>query len=735
MVFAARDATLDREVALKILSEDYSRDERRIAAFEEEARITASLSHPNVVKVFKTGRAFGRFYIAMEMVPGGHMEQRIREAGQIPERELLPLAIEVARGLKAAHAAGLIHRDVKPGNILIDASGHGRLVDFGLALVTQGGKALASELWATPYYVPPETIEGMPEDLRSDIYAFGATLYHALSGRPPCGEESMATDALREAKKKIIPLSKAGTQVSAETCRIVDRAMSYDPVNRYASYDELIDDLRKSLARAKSGSGADESGPSRRRSRRTRLIVAAAGLAVVVIVTSVAVMSPRGGEKPVQPAATATPKPTVVSTKPQPDVDPSADIARLHREARAALEKGDYATAELGFAALNANEHVLEPTRSWAALESVLAAFIDGRPRDGRRRARAALDHLASLPQGHPLSGEEWRGLLSGIGNFRPLTGPPISEPAAAVLASMMSGLKNWEQGMLEPAARCFAAAAETQLGPECEWAAIYQKMARDYLADYELLGSPVFVEEPKDRAGCEVALARLRELRGMLKTRGRSRFNTDAWQHDLQRRALRFAVAEKGRQGMDVEISGKQTEEPTLEEVLKRIAELTDTWRFVEAVEYLRGLPADLPGAQKSALLALTQDAADFPEDLERDLAREAYQGPLVLKSGGNVQWLGYSEDGALNARLDDGSTVPCSLADLTADALINLHRALVRNSDSEAERLRRHQCAIAYDWLAGNRERALSAAAMLSQGSPEFQQRWQDILSGLPQ
>ena len=119
MVFAAQDHTLNREVAVKILSEEFSGNERRITAFEEEARITASFNHPNVVRVLRTGRAFGRFYIAMEFVPGGHFEHQIRERGKIPEVEVLPVAIEVAKGLKAAHAAGLIHRDVKPGNILV----------------------------------------------------------------------------------------------------------------------------------------------------------------------------------------------------------------------------------------------------------------------------------------------------------------------------------------------------------------------------------------------------------------------------------------------------------------------------------------------------------------------------------------------------------------------------------------------------------------------------------------
>src|SRR6187431_664229 len=135
VVFIAHDNTLDREVIVKILNEEYGSDEKRIGAFEEEARITASFSHPHVVRVFTTGRAFERFYIAMEFVPGGHFEHHIRERGSIPEKEMLPLAIQIAAGLKAAQTAGLIHRDMKPGNILLDASGNAKIVDFGLALV------------------------------------------------------------------------------------------------------------------------------------------------------------------------------------------------------------------------------------------------------------------------------------------------------------------------------------------------------------------------------------------------------------------------------------------------------------------------------------------------------------------------------------------------------------------------------------------------------------------------
>src|SRR5690606_16093965 len=130
-------------------------------------------------------------------------------------------------------------------------------VDFGLARVTKGGMVKAGEIWATPYYVPPETIEGREEDFRSDMYAFGATLYHALAGKPPCAEPSMETRALLEAKRKVLPLKEAAPGVSPQMCRVVDRAMAYEPDDRFHSYTEMIGALG---AAAAAGGRADGRG-------------------------------------------------------------------------------------------------------------------------------------------------------------------------------------------------------------------------------------------------------------------------------------------------------------------------------------------------------------------------------------------------------------------------------------------------------------------------------------------
>ena len=554
MVFAALDNTLGREVALKILSENFSVNERRIAAFEEEARITASFSHPNVVRVLRTGRAFGRFYIAMEFVPGGHFEQQIRERGKIPELEMLPLAIEVALGLKAAHAAGLIHRDVKPGNILLDAKGHAKLVDFGLALVTQGGKAKASELWATPYYVPPESVEGFPEDFRSDIYAFGATLYHALAGKPSCGEESMATEVLREAKKKVIPLSLRDPSISPETCRVVEKAMAYNPNARFNSYDELISNLTAVLGKLKTGrvdaadSAAIRRAEKKRKERSVMVARSAAVLALAVLCWACLWWLKRSKSKDMQRLPkTANPAKTVDSAPPvetgaHPAVaDNSADIMKNYRDARAALAGKDFEKATGDFLMLFRNPAYLEPSRTLAGVEAVLADFLNGQAADAHNQARETAKHAKSLPQSTTRISEQLLSTLDELNQYPPLSPPPPDAPlhdVSRMLATMLAGLKNWEQGMPNPAAACFKAVVAAKLPPDDQWAVIYQQLAADYLTDYELLSGPLFSSEPADKEGCDAARRDLDKAFDNLKTRGRAKFDVNAWRLDLAKKA-----------------------------------------------------------------------------------------------------------------------------------------------------------------------------------------------------
>jgi len=733
MVFVAQDNTLNREVALKILSEEYSADERRITAFEEEARITASFSHPHVVRVLRTGKAFGRFYIAMELVPGGHFEHQIRERGKIPEVEMLPLAIEVAQGLKAAHAAGLIHRDVKPGNILLDAEGHAKLVDFGLALVTQGGKAQATELWATPYYVPPETIEGYPEDFRSDIYAFGATVYHALAGHPSCGEETMATDVLREAKQRVVPLSVADPTISADTCAIIEKAMAYDPKDRFASYDELISQLQAALKRLKNGAptAAEVSrGASRRRAKKKQAELVLFGSVGVILLGAVI-----GGIMWVtrkEPEKMEI-RPVVVEPVIVPEVPSSIDIVKTYREAHEAVASKDFEKATRQFVELSENPSVQEPTRTWASVEAVVAAYLNGKSGDARQQARTAADHAGSVPKESAHIGSYLVRVLDEVVKLPAISGRALdssSPDASHVMGWMLAGLKDWEQGATAEAAIYLSAVANARLNGNDQWIKVYQNLARDYLADLELLSGPVFEKSPSDKAGCDAAVADLDQVLASLKTRGRARFNVRAWQLDLARKASLLAASKETPAGSSV--TKPQTAD--LAEVMTRLSEFAGECRFLDAAKYLKSLPADPQGAKLTSLLTVADSAAVFLADIEQDLVKGPVSAELAMKSGEVVKKIAADAGGGIVTTDANGKTQQHAWSEFSADALIALHRILVKNPKSELERLRRHQCAIAFDWLAGNRERGLSAAALLCQSSPGFKQQWESIASGLP-
>lgn len=530
VVFLAHDRTLNREAVVKILNDEYRANDRRILAFEDEARITASISHPHVVRIFTTGRAFGQFFIAMEFVRGGDLESWIQEKGAIAEIELLPLALQVASGLQAAQTAGLIHRDMKPGNILIDEAGNAKIVDFGLALVTKGGNAQAQEIWATPYYVPPEAVEGQPEDFRSDLYSFGATLYHALAGQPPCAEETMDTDRLRVSKKKVRPLAKAAPWISEGTCYVVDRAMAYDPEARFASYEELIA-AAESAFRERMAMGAAGHGGSGRRAavRRAKAIAAALALAAV------------GGWaawhfRPVR----TVPQDEMTTQQPQPNPaehDNSLRISSAYRGAGEALRLGDFSKAADLFAEVSGLPGVLEPTGSWAACEAVIAGFLDGRSDRAMVLAEAAAEHVRAA---EGLDGKARTRLAETLEVLREL--PPITRDAEApdpqgaeVLVALLAGLKNWEQGMPDQALPHFEAVLR---GEGDSWAEPYRDILRSYLNDAEVLREKLPEELPDDPVECRVMAVEVGLLHAKLKTKGRARFNVDALKKDLETRA-----------------------------------------------------------------------------------------------------------------------------------------------------------------------------------------------------
>jgi serine/threonine protein kinase len=247
-VYKAFDVALQRNLALKILQRTWSHDAQLTAQFEREAALTARVNHPNVVRVYSTGKAHGMFYIAMELVDRGSLDSALEQKGRLPEAEVLQIGVQVAEGLEAATRAGLIHRDIKPGNILFSENGRAKIVDFGLALQANQAESALGEIWGTPFYVSPETLASKPEDFRSDMYALGSSLWHALTGSPPYPSTSTSVHELLHLKKKPVDLETAFAGLHPRTVATLNRTLTPEPGDRFPDYATLAAELRAALA-------------------------------------------------------------------------------------------------------------------------------------------------------------------------------------------------------------------------------------------------------------------------------------------------------------------------------------------------------------------------------------------------------------------------------------------------------------------------------------------------------
>ena len=249
-VYLAKDSGLNRYVALKILRSDLGDDPSFSRKFLEEVEVTASLAHPNIIRVFTLGEQEGRLYLVMEHLDEPSLENRMDKQTKVSEREVLEIGIGIASALQFAHEeTGLIHRDIKPGNILFGRGNIPKLADFGLAAGARSALGQQDEIWGTPYYVSPERLLREPEDIRSDIYSLGATLYHAMAGRPPFEAETAEEVAKRHISDRPPPLRSFCSDAQEQTVITLDRCLAKKADNRWETYTELINQLADALRR------------------------------------------------------------------------------------------------------------------------------------------------------------------------------------------------------------------------------------------------------------------------------------------------------------------------------------------------------------------------------------------------------------------------------------------------------------------------------------------------------
>lgn len=245
-VYKAMDEKLNRMVAVKVLKPEFREDKTFIAKFRTEAQAAAGLSHPNVVNVFDVGEDRGVYYIVMELVEGITLKDYINRKGKLSVKEATSIAIQVSLGLEAAHNRGIVHRDVKPQNIIISTDGKVKLSDFGIAKATSSN-TISSNVMGSVHYSSPEQVRGGYSDYKSDIYSLGITLYEMVTGRVPFDGDTTVAIAIKHLQEEIEAPSKYTPNLPFSLEQIILKCTQKSPDRRYKNMAELIDDLKHSL--------------------------------------------------------------------------------------------------------------------------------------------------------------------------------------------------------------------------------------------------------------------------------------------------------------------------------------------------------------------------------------------------------------------------------------------------------------------------------------------------------
>jgi len=355
-VYRAFDPTLERHVAIKLMHRDISNDADQLERFRREARAVAQLNHPHVVTVIDAGEDDGAPFIVFEYVEGETLKDRIRRLGRLPVAEAVAYAVEIGRALECAHSHMLVHRDVKPQNVLIDPDGRAKVTDFGIArsLEAQGLTATGRVLGTTDY-VSPEQALGHEVTAQSDIYSLGIVLYEMLTGEAPFKADTQVAVAMKHVREPLPDVQRRRPEISAALAAVVERSTAKETKNRYATVDEMVHDLEEVLAieAARSGQATGEATtvlrslsddtadfvPERLRHPRRTLFLSIAVLAICAAV--VAILATRTEKGPGQAATPSTPGLSAVALSKDAahDYDPEGDGEESGSQVRFAIDR------------------------------------------------------------------------------------------------------------------------------------------------------------------------------------------------------------------------------------------------------------------------------------------------------------------------------------------------------------------------------------------------------------
>ena len=400
-VYRAYDPTLERWVAIKLMHRDISTDPDQLERFRREARAVARMNHPHVVTVIDAGEDEGTPYIVFEYVEGETLKERIHRLGRLDVAEAVAYAIEIGRALSAAHSQRLVHRDVKPQNVLIDAEGRAKVTDFGIARSLEAqGLTAAGRVLGTTDYVSPEQALGHEVTEQSDVYSLGICLYEMLAGEIPFKADTQVAVAMKHVRDPLPDVQRRRPEISAALASVIERATAKDTDKRYPKIDEMVHDLEQVLAIEAARAGAtsgeattvlralpgDTAEFAPRRLRRRRHLVLTGALAIGITAGLIAFFATRTEKGP---GGAATPK--------------SGGLSRVHLASGAA---SDYDPEGDGEESPDAIRNAIDgnPTTNWDTetyrdgLEGVhksgVGLYVDA----GSRVAVRRVDLVTSTP-------------------------------------------------------------------------------------------------------------------------------------------------------------------------------------------------------------------------------------------------------------------------------------------------------------------------------------------------
>ncbi len=628
MVYRATDLKLNRPLAVKVIRKEFSKDKSFKKRFESEAKITASLNHPNIVKVYSYGEDQGMMYLAMEMVASGSLDAMMADAAKVPEDRALEVGAQIAQGLRAGLEKGLIHRDIKPGNILFAKDGTSKIVDFGLAILVEKQSEEEGEMWATPYYVAPEKLDGTPEDFRSDMYSLAATLFHAIAGRPPFITETNSMGELKKIKSRPVHLLSFAPGVCNATAFVIDKALSANPKDRFESYDAFIENLEFARAEIRKAHSA----PKR------RMIIPRVedggswitfGAVSAVVAVGLYFWLNRAVSQP-KPAASVVAK-----------IEPSVPVDERYTNARKDLLKGKHEQAAAAFRELYRSGKLDEPLHSWSGVHEALAELLIGRPVIAQETLKKLGAELSPNAIGADLQLNAFFAKLAKHGSDSAPTDYSESGKYDAysveALGLLVAGLKNWELGAHANAAEWLKAYRNARPTGPAEWVREYRRYANERIDDFETFNS-VAAEIRNYESAPEVAQNAIKNL---TETKSKMKSHTlVSMLSDLERdfgSKINDAVAATG-DAMKKKIAEQEAAESaamlSLKQKLKRTCE---SYRFAEALALIKSAPVTLPQniAERDLLEQRISWLAKFKEQLVRDLSKSSYTAPLTKKNG----------------------------------------------------------------------------------------------------